>query len=67
MGGPDRQVEERDVRETEPGTEVDVGSVGCVADVRVSGSESEGFTLSDILRRKRLSKRRVSEGVAECV
>ena len=31
----------------------------------VSGYESEGFTLSEILRRKRLAKKNVSEGVVD--
>ena len=70
MKGPERAVEERDVSETEPGMEVDVededGYINaCVADVGVSGYECEGFTLSEILRRKRLSKRSASEGVAD--
>ena len=42
----------------------DVDVVGGVDEVRVSGYESEGFTLSEILRRKRLGKK-VSEGVVD--
>ena len=55
--------------ETEAGTETDVEDkdedvdvVGGVDAFGVSGYESEGFTLSEILRRKRLEKK-VSEGV----
>ena len=70
MEGPERPVEERDVSEMEPGMEVDVADedvyiVACVDDVGVSGYESEGFTLSEILRRKLLSKRSVSEGLVD--
>ena len=42
----------------------DVDVVGGVEEVGVSGYESEGFTLSEILRRKRLEKR-LSEGVID--
>ena len=42
----------------------DVDVVGGVDEVGVSGYESEGFTLSEILRRKRLEKK-VSEGVVD--
>ena len=50
---------------TEAGTEADVECkdvdiVGGVDEVGVSGYESEGFTLSEILRRKRLAKTNVS-------
>ena len=57
--------------ETEAGIEIDVADededvdvVGGVDEVGVSGYESEGFTLSEILRRKRLEKN-VSEGVLD--
>ena len=68
MGGPERPVE--DVSETETGTEVkvkdeDIHVVSGNADVGVSGYESEGFTPSKFLRRKRLSKGRKSEGVVD--
>ena len=56
--------------ETGVGTEADmededVDVVAGVEEAKISGYESEGFTLSEILRRKRLSKRRVSEGVVD--
>ena len=57
--------------ETEAGTEADaedededVDVVGGVDEVGLSGYESEGFTLSEILRRKKLEKN-VSEGVVD--
>ena len=60
------------VCETEAGTEEDeenedddVDVVGGVDEVGVSGYESEGFTFSEILRRKRLAKKNVSEGVVD--
>ena len=70
VGVPERTVEEGDVRETEVGTEVDVKNkdydvVGGVVDVGVSRYESEGFTLSEIHCRKRLSKRSVSNCVVD--
>ena len=56
----------------EDGTEVDVEDededvdvVGGVDEVGVSGYESEGFTLSKILRRQRLAKKNVSKGVVD--
>ena len=59
------------VCETEAGTgadaedeDEDVDVVGGVDEVGLSGYESEGFTLSEILRRKRLRKN-VSEGVID--
>ena len=59
------------VCETEAGTEADaedededVDVVGGVDEVELSGYESVGFTLSEILRRKRLEKS-VSEGVID--
>ena len=59
------------VCETEAGTEADaedededVDVVGGVDEVGFSGYECEGFTLSEILRRKRLAKN-VSEGVVD--
>ena len=69
VGGPEGPIEVGGVCKTEAGTEVDVEDededvdvVGGVDDFGVSGYESEGFTLSEILRRKRLEKN-VSEGV----
>ena len=69
VGGPEGPIEVGGVCETEVGTEVDVEDededvdvVGGVDAVGVSGYESEGLTLSEILRRKRLQKN-VSEGV----
>ena len=69
MGGPEGPIEVSGVCETEAGTEADVEDedkdvdVVCgVDEVGVSGYESEGFTLAEILRRKRLEKN-VSEGV----
>ena len=60
------------VCETEAGTvadvedeDEDVDVVGGVDEAGVSGYESEGFTLSKILRRKRLAKKSVSEGVVD--
>ena len=71
VGGPEGPTEVGGVCETEAGTEADVedededfDAVGDVDEVRVSGYESEGFTLSEILRRKRLEKN-VSEGVVD--
>ena len=69
MRGPDGPIEVSSVCETEVGTEADVEDedqdvdVGGVDEVGVSGYESEGFTLSENLRRKRLAKKNVSEGV----
>ena len=68
MGGPEPPVE--DVREIEVGTEADVEDedvdvVGGVSDIGVSGYYSERFMLSEILRRNRLSKRKISNGVVE--
>ena len=71
VGGPERAMEVGGVCETEAGTEADVEDededvdvVGGMDEVGVSGYESEGFTLSEILRRKRLEKR-VCEGVVD--
>ena len=71
MGGLEGPIEVGGVCETEAGTEADVedededvDDIGGVDEVGVSGYESEGFTLSEILRRKRLEKR-VSEGVVD--
>ena len=70
--GPDGPNEVSGVCETEAGTEPDVEDededgdvVGGVDEVGVSGYESEGFKLSEILRRKRLAKGNVSEGVVD--
>ena len=69
VGGLEGPIEVGGVCETEAGTEADsedededVDVVGGVDEVGLSGYESEGFTLSEILRRKRLEKS-VSEGV----
>ena len=71
MGGPEGPVEVGDVCGTEAGTEADaedededVDVVGGVDEVGLSGYESEGFTLSVILHRKRL-KKNVCEGVID--
>ena len=71
VGGPEGPIEVGGVCETEAGTEADldgededVDVVGGVDEVGVSGYESEGFTLSEILRRKRLEKK-VCEGVVD--
>ena len=71
VGGLEGPIELGSVCETEAGTEVDaedededVDVVGGVDEVLLSGYEYEGFTLSEILRRKRLEKN-VSEGVID--
>ena len=71
MGGLEGPLEVGGVCEKEAGTEADaededkdVDVVGGVDEVEFSGYESEGFTLSEILRRKRLEKS-VSEGVMD--
>ena len=71
VGGLEGPIEVVGVSETEAGTAVDaedededVDVVGGVDEVGLSGCESEGFTLSEILRRKRLEKS-VSEGVMD--
>ena len=71
VGGLEGPIEVGGVCETETGTEADAGDededvdvVGGVDEVGLSGYESEGFTLSEILRRKRLGKN-VSEGVID--
>ena len=71
VGGPKGPIEVGSVCDTEAGTEADVEDenedvdvVGGVDEVGASGYESEGFTLSEILRRKRLEKN-VSEGVID--
>ena len=71
MVGTEGPTEVGDMCETEAGTEPDVevededvDVVGGVDEVGVSGYESEGFTLSEPLRRKRLEKK-VSEGVVD--
>ena len=73
MGGPEGPTGVGGVCETEAGTEAvvededgGVDVVGGVDKVGVSGYEPEGFTLSEILRRKRLEKK-VSEGVVDTV
>ena len=64
VGGLEGPTKVGGVCETEAGTEADVEDedddldvVGGVDEVGVSGYESEGFTLSEILRRKRLEKK----------
>ena len=71
VGGLEGPIDVGGVCETEAGTEADaedededVDVVGGVDEVGLSGYESEGFTLSEILRRKRLEKS-VSEGVMD--
>ena len=72
MRSPDRPFEVSDVCETEADTEADVeeededvGVIGSVDEVGVSGYESEGFALSEVLPQKRLSKKNVTEGVVD--
>ena len=72
LGYPEGPSEVGGVCNTEAGTEADVEDededvdvVGGVDEVGVSGYESEGFTLSEILRRKRLAKKNVSDGVVD--
>ena len=70
MGGSEGPIEVGGVCETEAGTEADVDDedvdvVGGVDEVGVCGYESEDSTLSEILRRKRLSKENVSDGVID--
>ena len=71
LRGLEGPIEVGGVCETEAGTEADaedededVDVVGGVDEVGLCGYESEGFTLSGILRRKRLGKN-VSEGVID--
>ena len=71
VGGLEGPIEVGGVCETEASTEADVEDededvdvVGGVDEVGVPGYESEGFTLPEILRRKRLEKR-VSEGIVD--
>ena len=71
VGGLEGPIEVGVVCGTEAGTEADaedededVDVVGGVDEVGLSGYESEGCTLSEILRRKRLGKN-VSEGVID--
>ena len=70
MGCPEVPNEVSGVCETEAGTEADVEDededvavIGGVDEVGLS--ESKGFTLSKILRLKRLAKKNVSEGVVD--
>ena len=70
VGSPEGPTEVSGVCETRAGNDADVEDededvdvVGGVDKVGVSGYESEGFTLSEIIRRKRLAKKNVSEGV----
>ena len=71
VGALERPVEVGGVCEAEAGTEADaedededVDVVGGVDEVELSGDESEGFTLSEILRRQRLGEK-VSERVID--
>ena len=71
VGGLERPIEVGGVCETEAGTEADaedededVDVVGGVDEAGLSGYESEGFTLSEILRRKRFGEN-VSERVVD--
>ena len=71
VGGPEGPIEVGGVCGAEAGTEADaededddVDVVGGVDEVGLFGHESEGFTLLEILRRKRL-KNNVSEGVVD--
>ena len=71
VGGVEGPIEVGGVCETEAGPEADaedededVDVVGGVDEIGLSGYESEGLTLSEILRRKRLEKS-VSEGVMD--
>ena len=71
VGRPEGPIEVGGVRETKAGTEADaedededIDVVGGVDEVGLSGYESEGFTLSEILHGKRL-KKNVSEGVID--
>ena len=72
--GPEGPTEIGGACDTEAGTEEDVEDededvdvFGGVDEVGVSEYESEGFTLSEILRRKRPAKKNVSEGVLDTV
>ena len=71
VGGPEGPIEVSGVCETDAGTEAEVEDededfdvVGGVNEVGVSGYESEGVTLSEILCRKTLEKK-VSEDVVD--
>ena len=71
VGVPEGPIEVDGVCETEAGTvadvedeDEDVDVVGGVDEIGVSGYESERFTLSEILRCKKLEKK-VSEGVVD--
>ena len=71
VGGLEGPIEVGGVCETDAGNEVDaevededVDVVGGVDEVGLSGYESERFTLSEILRRKRLGKN-MPEGVID--
>ena len=70
VGGPEEPIEVGGLCETEAGTEANVEDeyeevdvVVGVDVVGVSGYESEAFTLSEILRRKRLAKKNAFGGV----
>ena len=72
VGGSEGPIEVGGVCETDAGTEADVEDededvdvVGGVDEVGDSGYESDGFSLSEILHRKRLAKKNVSEGVVD--
>ena len=70
MGGLERAFEGNDACEAEAGIEVDVENededvVAGFAHVGLLGYESEGFTLSEIVRRKRNAKKSGSESLVD--
>ena len=66
VGGPEGAGEVGGVCKTEAGAEADVEDEDQDFEVvGVSRYEFEGFTLSEIVRRKRLAKKNVSEGVVD--
>ena len=70
VGGPEGPIEVGGVCEPEVGTEADmedgeVDVAGGIDEVWISGYKSEGFTLSETVRRKRLAKKNVFKGVVD--
>ena len=70
MGGLDGPVEKDDACEKEAGTSADLEDqdldvVGGIDEVRGSGYESDGLTISEIRRQKRVAKKSVPEGVID--
>ena len=70
VGGLERRVEVGGVCEAEAGTEADVEDededvdvVGGVSEGGLSGDESEGFTLSEILRQTKLGEKVSERGI----